>query len=205
MSTEIPQQIRDSADITAISQLVLRERESRDMARWEVMRDCFHHDSIVKISWFDGSGPEFVEGSIDMARRGMYAKHRLGPVLVTLAGDRAMASLTGIIDIPRNIDGIDLVLTAYGRFIYRAEKREGIWRIYSFECIYMRDELTPSILGQTVAINPVEVEGFRPSYRNLAWCLMKTGYEVDQNLPGEDKPETVEQMMLKIENWLQKN
>ena len=202
MSNQLPRHILDSADITAISQLVLRERESRDMARWDTMRECFHPDSIVKISWFNGSGPEFVEGSIDMAKRGMYAKHRLGPVLVTLAGNRALASLSGIIDIPRVIDGVDMVLSAYGRFIYRAEKRDEVWRIFSFECIYMRDELAPSIMGQTVNIDPGEMAGFRPSYRNLAWCLMKTGYEVDQNLPGEDRPETVDKIMQEVTAWL---
>lgn len=202
MDTELPQHILDSADITAVSQLVLRERESRDMARWDTMRDCFHPDSIVKISWFNGSGPEFVEGSIDMAKRGMYAKHRLGPVLVTLAGNRALASLSGIIDIPRVIDGVDMILSAYGRFIYRAEKRDDVWRIFSFECIYMRDELTPTILGQTVTIDPAEMTGLRPSYRNLAWCLIKTGYEVDPDLPGEDRPETVEKIMQEVTAWL---
>jgi len=202
MSTELPQHIIDSADITAISQLILRERESRDLARWDTMRDCFLPDSIVKISWFNGSGREFVDGSIDMANRGMYAKHRLGPVLVTLRGERALASLTGIIDIPRVVDGVEMILSAYGRFIYRAEKRDDVWRIFSFECIYMRDELTPSILGQTVTIDPAEVAGFRPSYRNLAWCLMKTGYAVDQDLPGEDRPETVDNMMREVNTWL---
>ena len=202
MNTELPQHVLDSADITAVSQLVLRERESRDLARWDTMRDCFHPDSIVKISWFNGSGPDFVDGSIDMARRGMLAKHRLGPVLVTLRGNRALASLSGIIDIPRVIDGVDMILSAYGRFIYRTEKRDDVWRILSFECIYMRDELSPSILGQTVTIDPAEVAGFRPSYRNLAWCLMKTGYAVDQDLPGEDRPETVDNMMHGLNTWL---
>ena len=202
MNTELPQHVLDSADITAVSQLVLRERESRDLARWDTMRDCFHPDSIVKISWFNGSGPDFVDGSIDMARRGMLAKHRLGPVLVTLRGNRALASLSGIIDIPRVIDGVDMILSAYGRFIYRTEKRDDVWRILSFECIYMRDELSPSILGQTVTIDPAEVAGFRPSYRNLAWCLMKTGYAVDQDLPGEDRPETVDNMMRGLNTWL---
>ena len=166
------------------------------------MRDCFHADSMVKISWFNGSGPDFVDGSIDMARRGMYAKHRLGPVLVTLAGTRALASLGGIIDIARVIDGVDMTLSAYGRFIYRAEKRNGVWRIFSFECIYMRDELTPVILGQSVNIDPAEMAGFRPSYRNLAWCLMKTGYEVNPDLPGEDRPETVKKILNEVNAWL---
>jgi hypothetical protein len=202
MNTGLPQNIIDSADITAISQLIIRERESRDLGKWETMRDCFHPDSTVKISWFSGSGPEFVTGSIDMAKRGVFAKHRLAPVLVNLAGDRAVASLSAIIDIPSEIDGVDVVLSAHGRFIYRAEKRDDVWRIISFDCIYVRDEITPAILGQTVIINPEEVEGFRPSYRNLAWCLMKTGYEIDQNLPGDDQPETVENFMGEINAWL---
>ncbi len=201
MNTELPQHLLECADITVISQLVLSERDSRDRGQWDTMRDCFHPDSMVKISWFNGSGPEFVAGSIDMAERGVFAKHRLSPVLVTLAGDRAVASLGVTIDIPKVIDGVDLILSAHGRLIYRAERRDEVWRIFSLDCIYVRDELMPSILGTTVTIDPAEVEGFRSSYRNLAYCLMKTGYEVDQNLPGDDRPETVEKLMSAINRW----
>lgn len=202
MNNALPQHVLDSADITAVSQLVLRERESRDLGNWDAMHDCFHPDSTVTISWFQGSGPDFVEGSIDMAKRGMLAKHRLAPVLVTLAGDRAQASLTAIIDIPRKIDGVEMVLSAHGRFIYRAERREDVWRLYSFNCIYMRDELTAAIPGQGISIPPAEVRGLRPSYRNLAWCLIKTGYDVDPDLPGEDRPETVKNILDEIHAWL---
>jgi hypothetical protein len=31
------------------------------------MRDCFHPDSHIRISWFRGNGADFVNGSIDMA------------------------------------------------------------------------------------------------------------------------------------------
>ena len=95
-----------SADITAITQLICRERESRDLALWERMRTCFWPDSLVRVSWFRGTGPDFVTGSIDMFRRGVPAKHRLGPILVTLSGDRAVATLSGIIDLPVNIQGV---------------------------------------------------------------------------------------------------
>lgn len=201
MNTELPKAVLDSADITAITQLILRERTSRDISDWETMRDCFHPDSTVKLSWFDGSGYEFVEGSIDMAKRGMFAKHRLAPILVTLAGDRAVATLTAIIDFARVIDGIEVILSAHGRFVYRAERRDGTWRIFSFDCVYMRDGLTPAIPGQTVKIDPAEVERFRPSYRNLAWCLMKGGYELIRDLPGDDRPETVEKLMQEVNEW----
>jgi len=201
MNAEIPKSVLDSTDITLITQLILRERTSRDLGNWEQMLDCFHPDSIVRISWFNGSGPDFVKGSIDMARRGMLAKHRLGPILVELAGDRAVASLSGIIDIPQVINGVDLVLSAYGRFLYRVERRDTVWRIYGFDCIYQRDELTPAVLGRTPVIDPSAMQHFRPAYRNLAYCLQQTGYTADPNLPGEDRPETAQRLLAEINAW----
>lgn len=97
---ELPQEVRETVDVTAITQLILRERESRGLGRWERMRGCFWPESLVRVSWFRGSGPDFVEGSIDMAQRGVLAKHRLAPILVTLRGARAIASLAAIIDLP---------------------------------------------------------------------------------------------------------
>jgi SnoaL-like domain len=98
--------VRDSADITSITQLILRERESRDMQRWKTMPDCFWPDSIVRVRWFRGSGPDFVTGSIEMSKQGIPAKHGLGPVLVRLKGDREVASLAGIIDLPVKLKGV---------------------------------------------------------------------------------------------------
>jgi hypothetical protein len=62
--------------------LVLRERFSRDLGLWEQMRDCFHDDSVVRISWINASGPEFVRRSKEMAERNVQASHRLGPIFV---------------------------------------------------------------------------------------------------------------------------
>ena len=59
----LPQAVLEAADVSAVSQLVLREGLSRDLGLWEQMRDCFHDDSVVCISWIDASGPEFVRRS----------------------------------------------------------------------------------------------------------------------------------------------
>jgi hypothetical protein len=45
MPVEIPQFVIDAAHVTANSQLVIIERESRDSGNWAQMRDCFHPDS----------------------------------------------------------------------------------------------------------------------------------------------------------------
>ena len=41
-----------------VTQLVLRERQSRDRGWYEEMAACFAEDSVVQMSWFTGSGAE---------------------------------------------------------------------------------------------------------------------------------------------------
>jgi SnoaL-like domain len=205
MSEILPKNVIEAADITAITQLILRERESRDLWRWETMRECFWPESLVRVSWFRGNGSDFVAASIEMARRGIPAKHRLAPILVTLAGNRAIASLTAIIDLAVKLKGVDATLSTHSRFLYRPEKRDERWGIMGFDAIYMRDELTPDLPGQTISIDPSEVKNFRKSYRLLSYYLHSQGYEIDSNIPGEDRPETVEALNREMYDWASLN
>jgi hypothetical protein len=192
----------NTEDIVAITQLVVRERESRDLCFWDRMRDCFHEDAQVDISWFQGTGHEFVEASRGMAARGLLAKHRLGPILVTLNGDRALATLSAIIDIPTDIEGKPFTLSAHCLLIYRVSRRNGEWRLSSFEVIYRRDEFIPAILGQTVQMPWEELATYRASYRNMCYSLRLRGYKPSNDLAGEDRPESVRAILLKVYGWL---
>ena len=200
-STKLARRIRESADITTITQLILRERESRDLKRWETMRECFWPDSIVRVSWFRGSGPDFVTGSMDMAKRGIPATHRLAPILVRLAGDRAVASLSGIIDLPVQLKGVEATLSTHARFLYRAERRQSEWRIFGFDAVYLRDELTPAIPGQQIVLDPDEMRGFRSSYRMLSYYLKSQKYPIDSELAGEDRADLVEALYRELFDW----
>jgi hypothetical protein len=200
-TAEIPQHLLDAADVTAITQTILRERESRDEGRWGPMRECFHDDALIRISWITGNADEFVNGSRDMAQRGVLAKHRLGPVLVRHRGNRAVATLGGIIDIPVQLDGIDAHLSSHARFYYRAERREQRWKLSSFEAVYLRDELVPSVPGQTIVIAPEDLAKFRRSYRLLSYVLSRNNYRVNSDLPGDDRPDTVEKLETEVFSW----
>lgn len=197
----IPRRLLEAADISEITQLILRERESRDLGRWEAMKACFHPDSFVRVSWYAGNGPGFVEGSIDMARRGMAARHRLGPILVRLAADRAVASLGAIIDIPAIIDGVEAQLSSHTRFVYCAQRRAGPWKLFGFYAIYVRDELVASIPGETLRVPREALSGFRSSYRMLSYLLSLTGYSVDTELPGADRPGTAKALEAQLLEW----
>jgi hypothetical protein len=201
MTESMPRAVLEAADIVAVSQLVLRERFGRDLGLWEQMRDCYHDDSIVRISWMKGSGPEFVSHSKEMAGRGVRANHRLGPILVTLAGDRAIGQFTGTIDIPTAIKGIDVIMSSDARFLVRAERRAVVWRLSGFDIVYLRDKVTPVIPGQVLAIDPEAVKGFRPSYRFMSYSLTLSGFPVPNDLPGIDRPDLVDALVREIYGW----
>jgi hypothetical protein len=195
------QAVLDAADVSAVSQLIVRERLSRDLGLWEQMHDCYHEDSVVRLSWINASGPEFVRRSKDMAARNIKATHRLGPVLVTLAGDRAIAQLGGVIDIPSKVRGVAVIFSSYTHFLFRAERRHQVWRLSGFDVIYQRDEITPVIPGQTVIIEPQELKKFRSSYHLLAFCVMSAGFPVRDDLAGVDRPDLVEALTSEIYGW----
>jgi len=189
-------------DITLIAQLIVRERDSRDMGFWNRMLDCFHPDALIDISWIRGNPRQFVDGSRDMAARGMKATHALGPVLVTLNGDKAVATVVGSIDIPTELEGKQFQLSAHCQMFYRVEQRAGKWRILGFTAIYRRDELTPVVLGQVVTMPQDLFDRFRPPYRHLAWSQHLLGYRVNMELPGIDLPETVRAVYQSHYDWL---
>ena len=201
MIDSLPKEVRDAADVSTVTQLVLRERLSRDLGLWEQMRDCFHDDSVVRISWINASGPEFVRRSKEMAERNVKASHRLGPIFVTLAGDRAIAQLAAIIDIPFSLKGTDVLVSSHARFLFRAERREGVWRLYGFDVVYLRDEMNAVIPGQTIAVDPGAVKGFRPTYRLLSYCLASNGFPVRNDLAGVDRPDLVNALTDEVYSW----
>ena len=50
----------EQLDRVSVSHLILQERVARDTGRWDQMRACYAGDSTVDISWFRGSGFDFV-------------------------------------------------------------------------------------------------------------------------------------------------
>jgi len=66
---------------------------------------------------------------------------------------------------------------------------------------FICDELTPAIPGNSIFIDPSELQAFRPTYRLLSYVLNKRGYTIAADLPGEDQPDTVQILMRDVFNW----
>jgi len=113
------------------------------------MADCFTADSTVDMSWFTGSGPEFVRESKRMSDGGWggHSVHRLSPPAIRVRGNRALAELPLAIEFRVSVGGIEADLTSYARSQYRAQLLGGSWRIVRITSIYERDTLVPSVPG----------------------------------------------------------
>ncbi|WP_368292968.1 nuclear transport factor 2 family protein [Dehalobacter sp. TBBPA1] len=192
--------VEEVVDKSNIRELIEFERYCRDQKLWNEMEKCFHPDSSVNISWFRGTGHEFIEASKKMQSD---AKHKINNTLVWLNKYRAVAEMMATIHILGELDGFPVDLMSYSRLHFRVEKREDMWRISSFDCIYEKDLLVPVYPNNKLVIQEEQFRKYRPSYASLSYMLAKEGYEIDVNLPGQDKPETIEKLYEVSTKWLE--
>ncbi|MFW0795715.1 nuclear transport factor 2 family protein [Gordonia sp. CPCC 205515] len=189
-------------DITAITNVVLRERASRDTAQWEAMRSCFTPDSHVQLSWFTGTGPEFTDASQRMYDAGSRSFHDIGAVSVDIVGDRALAHEPCAVHAQGSLAGVAITLTSHGRLYQRLIRTESGWRIAGLTMLYYQD-----IVGLTnPADDPSPLAGYefptaRP-FKYLAAVLAERGYTVDDDIPGTDRPEVTAQYLDAHHRWL---
>lgn len=191
-----------SADSEAVTQLVLRERQTRDRGWYEEVADCFAADATINMSWFTGSAAEFIATTKARTVHGVWGRHRLSPPTVRVSGDRAWAELPLGIEFTIDVDGTPADLVSYCRSQYRCERTPDGWKIAAIASIYERDTITPSITGQTLPIDPKAFMGLRPSYRNLAWYFARQGTPLPDDLLGDDHPGPVAEEYHQTLLWL---
>ena len=100
------------------------------------------------------------------------------------------------------VNGVEAVLTSYMRLLYRVEKRGDAWKIVDMFSLNEADELAPVIPGQDLKINPDDVKDLRVSCRWLAYTRKAAGGQVDDNMPGTDRPEDVKKIYDEAYSWL---
>jgi hypothetical protein len=190
-----------AADIIANTQLVLHEREGRDRGWWHQMRDCWELDGEVRVAWFQGAAADFINRSKKMAESGDLSRHRLAPPVVHVNGERAVVEVGAAIDSRFMLHGIEVDLVVYTRLLYRTERREGRWHIARLDCIYERDTLTPTMPASQIVLDALALAKLRPSYRMGAYVFGQRGYTVNQQLPGDDRPEQVAALYRDAFRW----
>ncbi|MET3174841.1 UNVERIFIED_ORG: hypothetical protein ABIB52_002692 [Arthrobacter sp. UYCu721] len=189
-------------DIALITQLILHERQGRDRGWWEQMRAAFLPDSTVNLSWFNGTGPDFVTASENMSGRGDKSVHRMAAPVVQIHGDKGYVEAPAAVEFQITLDNVAVDLISYTRLNYRVERHDGIWGVLSLDAVYERDTITPSVPGELITIPAEDLAQFRPSYALIAYYLNRRGYRVGKDLLGDDQPEQTVAFYAETLAWL---
>ena len=195
----------------AIAEMIQRERAARDFALWSEMASYYHPKSSVEVSWFKGSGQEFVERTRSQSDKAQQQSdhaerihfHEMGSAVVTLNRSKAIAETACTLHSFFPLDGIACKNTAFVRLMWRAQMLEGRWLIAGLRCLYIRDLISPCNPGQVPHLDPAELDRYRVSYRFTCHHLAQLGLEPKDDLPGVDRPETVVALRKGERDWLE--
>ncbi|ATH61569.1 nuclear transport factor 2 family protein [Staphylococcus pasteuri] len=181
-----------------ILELIQFERFCRDNSLWDSMYQCFSKDSTVNISWFKGSGAEFVESSKEMNR---YAPHQIYNSQIWINQHRAVAIMQATIQARLPIEDVQMQLNSDAKIVYGLVKEGDTWYIQNMECVYEKDSLTP-VVPSTITIPDEQLQAYRSSYACLSYCLNYIGYSVNHELQGIDRPEQLNDYYQRLDQWL---
>ncbi len=187
----------------AISELLRLERFWRDRAEWDRLAACYVEDSLVRTTWFHGTGKAFAEASRDMAERGRLSTHLITPTWIRINGDRALAESLMEIHNRSTLEGVEVDTIMYGRFFSRVARTAQGWRLASFDGIYHKDVIAPVNPADKLPIDWAELRRYRASYRIWAYMISRRGYEVTQDELGDDRPEALQEFYRAAERWLE--
>ncbi len=166
------------ADRLAIADL-LTGWMRRDLGQWDQLRELFHPEGLIAVTWFEGRFSDFVKASERMSASGGSTKHFIASPVVTFNGGRAIAETNTVIVSDNH--SLGLGCTSHARFYDLVEKRNGLWRILNRQALYDLSSFTfprgyINIEDELLAKHPRE-------YAALAYLLEKSGYPVKRVFP----------------------
>ncbi len=190
-------------DMTEITQLVVRERQSRVRRLSDQLRQCFHPNATVTTSWLHGSVADFVssaEGGSPGSSGPIVS--RLGPPVVDHVGRRAVVELPSTTTRWIPVNGVEAELVSFMRLLYRVEQRDGVWRISDLTAINEGGTLSPAVPGTDLQVDPDALVGLRHSYRWLAYTRSLEGDTLSPDLFGIDRIDAVNALYEDALAWL---
>ena len=195
--------LRAHLDREELFDLVRRERFARDQRRFQVMRDCFDDDAYVRTSWYDGRGGEaYVEASRRWMQTRRSGKHWVFPAFAQVVEDRATVESPAMIFNRVDLAGVEADFHVFCRFFSRAVRRDGAWKLATFEVIFERDILRAVNPQDVLVLDRSRLAGFRPSYRFLAYIQSDRGVVVNPDLLGDDREDDLDRFHARQERWL---
>lgn len=150
----------------------------RDLGNWEGLRNLFHPDGTIEITWFEGLASDFVDCSMRMGASDLRTKHLIAQPAVTFnaSGNKAILETNAMI-MGENVK-LNLGCECHNRFYDLAEKRDGVWKLFHRQSVYDMGTFT-------FPLGPVEIDQsvvtkYPREYAALAYLLEKSGFPLSR-------------------------
>jgi hypothetical protein len=153
----------------------------RDLGEWDQLRELFHPDATIEITWFTGKASDFVDGSMKMGASDLKTKHIITSPVVTFNGDKAIAETNAIVVGDNAVLGVGC--EGHARFYDRVEKRGGVWKIVDRQAIY--DMCTFTFPTGIVEIDNVAVQKYPREYAALGLPSGEKRFPREGGLPNQ--------------------
>jgi hypothetical protein len=171
-------------DRAAITEAVNNWGLWRDTGRWDRLRALYMPDAIMHTTWFVGPAAEFIDRSIEAAKRaGPRGQHFVGACAIELNGDKAIAETRMMLLLRAPLHAVEVDVTCYCRAYDRFVRHEGAWRIQTRENIYEKDRLDPVDPSASVKLDAAQLARLPHGYRHLAYVQARGGANVTPDLP----------------------
>ncbi len=178
-------------DITqSIERLIRAWALWRDTRQWDLLRTCYWPGARVRTTWLEGTAEDFIEASIRSATNphAPLAQHALGGTTVRMSGDRALAETRMTILLRTEIDGVEIDITAWGRFVDRLVCAQGEWRLVQRDPIHEKDRLDPVDPQANLKLDPTRLAAQPRAYRHIAYVQSLGGARITPDLVEHNSP-----------------
>ena len=202
MSRDLDTRLAQMLDREEIRDLVARERFARDQGHWDVMSQCFHPNAHIRTSWYDGNGVDYIPATKKLLQMAPGSKHWVFPGFVQVNGDRATVESPGLIMNRIALEGVEVDYQVFCRYQSRVERRDGVWRLLTFEVIFERDVMKTLDPSRSLPIDWDRLATYRPSYRFLAYLQDSRGFKLSHDLLGDDRPQELARFHQGEADWL---
>jgi hypothetical protein len=126
----------------------------------------------------------------------------MGPTVVTIKENRALAETGCAIHLIGNVGDIKVDVTGQARIYSRVERKKDEWLLSGLRVLYISDCMAPLDPTRSPKLDPARLSQYRASYRFISYLLAENGHTSRTDLPGTDQPESVEALWKAEEQWL---
>jgi hypothetical protein len=174
----------------------------RDSGNWPRLRACYTPDAVMHTTWFVGSAGEFVERSIEMAKKGVRSQHSMGATTIALNGERATAETRMMLLLRATLQGVEADVVAYARFYDFLLRHKDGWLFRRRIPIYEKDRIDPVRPGAALDLDAAELVRYPAAYRHVAYVQARGGGRITPDLPTVDDAGSVARLYAEGAEWL---